>query len=339
MSEPTPHDQMARMIVGYWVSRMIYVAAKLGIADRVANGPRTADELAAETATHARSLYRLLRALASVGVFAEGPGGRFSQTPLSDCLRGDAAGSQLAMAVLMGEEHFHAWGDLLGTVRTGRTAFDRLYGQPLFEYLGDHPDAARGFDAAMTAIHGRETQATLGAYDFSAISVLADVGGGNGTNLSGILAHHPRMRGILFDLPHVAERAGAQLKRAGVADRCEVIGGDFFGAVPGGADAYFLRHIIHDWDDERATAILRNVCRAMGAKSRLLVVESVIPAGNEPSFSKLIDLNMMLVPGGLERTAQEYRRLFEAAGLRLTRVVPTAAGVDVVEGKKSEPGA
>jgi hypothetical protein len=321
------------MIAGFCTTQMIYAAAKLGLADRLAHGPRTADELAADTGTHPRSLYRLLRALAGAGIFAEGEGGRFAQTPLSECLRGDVPGSQWAMAVVMGEEHYQAWGDLLGTVRTGETAFDRLYGRPLFEYLGERPDKARLFDEAMTAIHGRETQATLDAYDFSGLGVVADVGGGNGSNLAGLLGRHPRMRGILFDLPHVVERAAEHLRRAGLSGRCEVVAGTFFGAIPGGADAYFLRHVLHDWDDERATALLRNVRRAMGPRSRLLVVEGVIPTGNGPSFGKLMDLNMMVVPGGVERTAPEYRRLFEAAGFRLTNIVPTSAGVDVVEGE------
>jgi hypothetical protein len=319
------------MITGYWLTQMIYAAARLGLADRLADGPRTAEELAADSEAHPRSLYRLLRALAGVGVFAEGEGGRFSQTPLSDCLRRDAPGSQWAMAVVMGEEHYRAWGDLVGSVRTGETAFDRLYGEPLFEYLAGHPDKTAVFDAAMTSIHGRETRATLDAYNFAGVGVLADVGGGNGTNLAGILGRHPAMRGILFDRPHVVERAAVSLKRAGLLGRCEVVGGDFFGTIPAGADAYFLRHVLHDWDDERATAILRNVRRAMGPAARLLVVESVVPTGGGSSLAKLIDLNMMAVPGGVERTAPEYRRLFEAAGLRLTRIVPTGAGVDVIE--------
>lgn len=332
MPETTPQDQMARMITGYWVSQMIHVAAKLGIADRLADVPRPAEELARVTGTDARSLYRLLRALASVGIFSEDGEGRFHLTPLAECLREGVPGSQHAMAVMMGEEHYRCWGDLLESVRTGRTAFDRLYGQPIFAYLGEQPEQARIFDAAMTAIHGRETQATLDAFDFSGIGVLADVGGGNGTNLIGILGRYLGMKGILFDLPHVVERAGATVEAAGLADRCEVVGGDFFDAVPSGADAYFLRHIVHDWDDERAGAILNAIRRAMPAGSRLLVVEYVLPPGDAPSFGKLLDLTMLLLPGGVERTEQEFRRLYELAGFRLTRVVPTDGDLSVVEG-------
>ena len=303
------------MITGYWISQMVHVAAKLGLADLLADGPRTADELAAATGTHARSLYRLLRALASVGVFSEADDGRFAQTPLSESLRRDVPGSQWAMAVMMGDEHYHAWGDLLESVRTGQTAFDRLYGKPLFDYLGEHPEQAEIFDAAMTSIHGRETQAVLDAYDLSGVGVLADVGGGNGSNLIGILGRYPEMRGVLFDLPHVVERAAANLERAGLASRCQVVGGDFFGPIPVEADAYLLRHIIHDWDDEKAGLILRNIRTAMPEGARLLVVEHVLPPGNEPSFGKLLDLNMLLLPGGVERTEEEFRRLYEAVGL------------------------
>ena len=338
MTQPTPQDQLAGMITGYWVSQMVHVAAKLGLADRLNDGPKTADDLATATGTHARSLYRLLRALASVGVFSEGDDRRFSQTPLSECLRRDVPGSQWAMAVMMGDEHYHAWGDLLESVRTGQTAFDRLYGKPIFEYLGERPEQARVFDAAMTSIHGRETQAVLDAYDLSDVGVLADVGGGNGTNLIGVLGRYPEMRGVLFDLPHVVERASVNLERAGLSDRCEVVGGDFFGSIPVEADAYFLRHIIHDWDDEKAGLILRNIRSSMPEGARLIVVEHVLPPGDEPSFGKLLDLNMLLLPGGVERTAEEFRRLYEAAGFRLTRIVPAQGDLSVVEAEGVQAG-
>ncbi|MEA2565547.1 MAG: hypothetical protein QOD49_724, partial [Actinomycetota bacterium] len=319
----------------YWVSQMVHVAAKLGLADRLADGPKTADELAQATETHARSLYRLLRALASVGIFSEDDDQRFSQTPLSEILRRDVPGSQWAMAVMMGDEHYHAWGDLLESVRTGRTAFDRLYGKPMFEYLGEHPEQAEVFDAAMTSIHGRETQAVLDAYDLSGIGVLADIGGGNGSNLTGILGRYPEMKGVLFDLPHVVGRAAVNLDKAGLSNRCEVVGGDFFGPIPVEADAYFLRHIIHDWDDEKAGLILRNIRTSMPRRAKLLVVEHVLPPGDEPSFGKLLDLNMLLLPGGVERTAEEFRRLYEGSGFRLSRIVPAQGDLSVIEG---EPG-
>jgi hypothetical protein len=325
---------MARMITGYWISQMVHVAAKLRLADRLAGGPRTAEELAQATETHPRSLFRLLRALASVGVFSEDNEGRFTQTPLSECLRSDGPGSQWAMAVMMGNEHFRCWGDLLESVRTGETAFDRLYGQPIFDYLGEHPEHAQVFDAAMTAIHGRETQRVLDAFDLSGVHVLADIGGGNGTNLIGTLGRYPQMKGILFDLPHVVERARSSIETAGLADRCEVVGGNFFESIPVKADAYFLRHIIHDWDDEKSKVILRNIHQAMPENAKLMVVEHVLPPGNEPSFGKLLDLNMLLLPGGVEREAEEFRALYQEAGFRLTRIVPTDGDLSVVEGER-----
>jgi hypothetical protein len=233
---------------------------------------------------------------------------------------------------MLGEEHYHAWGELLFSVRTGQTGFEKVYGKPIFDYLSVHPEQAAVFDAAMTAIHGPETAAMRDSYDFSGIGLLADIGGGNGSTLRGLLERHPGMHGLLFDLPGVAERAKLALAEAGLAERCSVESGSFFERVPGGAHAYLLRHIIHDWDDAHATAILRTVHAAMSHEAKLLVVESVIPPGNDFFFPKLLDLAMLVLPGGQERTEEEYRGLYEAAGFRLTRVVPTTAEVSVIEG-------
>jgi hypothetical protein len=320
------------MISGYWVSQAIYVVAKLRIADLLAEGPRGVDELAGATGVHARSLYRVLRALASTGVFREEGSRRFALTPTAELLRSDAAESQRPLALMMGEEQYQAYGHLLHTVRTGETAFEAVFGKPIFDYLGEHPEQAATFDAAMTAIHGRETEAMLAAYDLSAIGVLADIGGGNGSTLRGVLRRYPAMNGILFDQAHVVERARSAIAADGLAARCQTVAGSFFDSVPAGADAYLLRHIIHDWDDDKAGLILRHVHRAMGAGARLLVVESVIPADNAPSFGKLLDLTMMVSPGGLERTEDEFRVLLESAGFTLSRIVPTTAEVCVVEG-------
>lgn len=334
MQNASPQEVINRMIGGYWTTQTIYVAAKLGIADLVADGPRTAADLAKATGTHAPSLYRLLRALASVGIFAEDAEGRFGLTPLAECLRSDAPGSQRALAIMSGEEHYKAWGELLYSIQTGKTAFDKLYGMPIFEFLSKNLEQAKVFDAAMVGVHGRETSAMTDAYDFSGIDVLADIGGGNGSLLITVLKKYPQMRGILYDLPGVTERAKANLQAAGVADRCQVIGGSFFESVPPSADAYLMRHIIHDWDDEKAQTILKNIHRAIGCDGRLLVVEGVIPPGNEPSFGKLLDLTMLTLPGGKERTESEYRSLLEAGGFALTRIVPTQAEVSVIEGRK-----
>jgi hypothetical protein len=334
METSSPPELMNRMITGYWTTQALYVAAKLGIADLLTHGPRSADDLAQATNVHAPSLYRLLRGLASTGVFAEDGTARFSLTPLAECLRSDGPGSQRALAIVSGEEHYKAWGELLYSVQTGETAFDKLYGMPVFDFLSQNLEQAKVFDAAMVGVHGRETAAMTDAYDFSGIGVLADIGGGNGSLLATVLTKYPAMRGILYDLPGVAERAKANLQAAGLADRCQVIGGSFFESVPAGADAYLMRHIIHDWDDEKATTILRNVHQAMGTEGRLLVVEGVIPPGNDPYFGKLLDLTMLTIPGGKERTEDEYRTLYKAGGFQLTRIVPTKAEVSVIEGKK-----
>jgi hypothetical protein len=233
---------------------------------------------------------------------------------------------------MMVGQFYDAWGDLLGSLRTGKPAFEALHGRHFFEFLGENSDEARIFDDAMTAFNDRKTTAVLEAYNFSGVPVLADIGGGNGGNLVSTLHRDPEMRGILFDLPGVVGRA--EVRGSDLADRCRVIGGSFLDAVPGGADAYLLRHILHNWDDERAVAILRNVRGVMGEGATLLVVERVIPPGNGPMFGKLMDLTMLVVHGGMERTEDEFRRLFEAAGFRLTRIVPMASDVSVIEGER-----
>lgn len=335
MNYQSAQDEISGLIHGYWKSQAVYVAAKLRIADLLTEGPRTTKELAEETGAHDRSLYRVLRALASIGIFTEEDDGRFSMTPLAELLRSDVPGSKWAMAVMMGEEHFHVWGDLIFTVETGLTAFDRIYGMPIFEFLSDSPEKGRIFDQAMTSVHGREVELMIAAYDFSGIGTLADIGGGNGSLLTAVLTKHQKMKGILFDLPSVIERSTRNIEAAGLADRCQTVSGDFFQEVPAGADAYLLRHIIHDWDDEKGVTILQSVRKAMKDDSRLLVLESIIPPGNEPFFGKWLDLTMMLIPGGQERTDEEYRKLFEDAGLWITQIVPTSTEVSIIEGTKT----
>jgi hypothetical protein len=330
-----PGRIIAQMAAGYWLSQALFVAAKLGIADRIGTVGKSADELATETGSHAPSLYRLLRALASVGVFAEDSQGRFQLTPLSQPLRQDAPGSKRAMILMTGGEQYRAWGELLHSVQTGKTGFEHVFGQPLFNYLSERPEQAKLFDAAMVSIHGPETGAMLDAYDFSGIETLADLGGGNGSVLSAVLEKHEKMRGILYDLPGVADRARQRIASTGLADRLQVIGGSFFESVPAGADAYFLRHILHDWYDAECLKILRAIHLASPTHARLLVVESVIPPGNEPSFGKLLDLAMLVIPGGKERTENEYRELFRQGGFTLQRIVQTAAEVSILEAVKA----
>jgi hypothetical protein len=333
LNEPQPPQQLLQMIVGSWVSRAIYVAAKLRVADHLKDGPRAAEELAAAAGVAPRPLYRLLRALAGAGVFARDADGRFRLNPLAQPLREGGPESLRALAVMIGEEQDRCWDDLFETVRTGEPAFERLYGRPLFAYLGEHPEQAKVFDAAMTGFSGRAMRAVLDAYDLSGVATLADVGGGLGTNLTAALGRYPALRGLLFDRPHVVERARPVLEAAGVWGRCAAAGGDFFEAVPRGPDAYLLGHILHDWDDARAGLILDNLRRAMPAGAKLLLVEYVLPEGDGASFGKLLDLHMMVALGGQERTEAEYRRLFAAHGFRLTRVVPTAGDVSVIEGR------
>jgi len=325
---------LARMIGGYAASQVIYVLAKLGIAERLAAGPQSLADLAAATETLHDRLFRVLRAAASIGLIAEGPSQTFTLAPLGELLRPDVEDSQLAFALMMGEEHYYVYGRLLDALKTDENAFETLYKMPIFEFLSQHPDKGRTFDAAMTSIHGRETPAVVAAYDFTGIDTLADVGGGNGTKLMAILNRYPTMRGILYDLPQVVERAAPRFAAAGLADRCRLISGDFFHEVPTGADAYLMRHIIHDWDDEKSLVILRNCHRAMKPGGKLLLVESVIPIGNDPFGAKFLDLTMMLIPGGLERTAEQFRDLYAQAGFELTRIVPTSTEISVLEGIK-----
>jgi len=331
MESESPERQLAQMLSGYWVTQAVYVAAKLGLADLLKDGPLSFEELAAQAGAHPRSLYRLLRALASLGVFAEESDGRFALTPLAERLRSDVAGSQRSFALMLGEEHYQAWGELLYSVQTGEIGFDRVFEQPIFEYLAEHPDKGQIFDDAMTGIHGRETAEVLSAYDFGQFGTVADIGGGNGSQLTAILQANAEVRGILFDRPEVIGRSIPRLQEAGVADRCDAVGGNFFDSVPAGADAYLLRHIIHDWDDDNALTILTNCRGAMRDGGKVLVVESVIPPGNEPFFGKLLDLTMLVIPGGMERTEAQYRGLFEEAGLRLAQVVATRGEVSVLE--------
>jgi hypothetical protein len=332
MTTPSNGHLLNQMMTGYWVSQGIYVAAKLGLSDLLHNEPQTAAQLAAKTKVQPEALFRLLRGLASVGIYEEQADGRFALTPMAAELRSDVPNSKRALAIMSGEEHYKSWSELLYTVQTGKPAFDKVFGKPVFDWLSDHAEQAAIFDAAMVSVHGRETSAMVDAYDFSQIGTLADVGGGNGSVLRGVLAKNPEVRGMLCDLPGVLERAQPLIAAEGLAGRLQTYATNFFEAVPPGADVYMMRHIVHDWTDEQSLTILRNVRKVIRDDGRLLVIESIIPPGNGPSFGKLLDLNMMVIPGGKERTEAEYRDLFGKAGFRLNRIVPTAAEVSVIEG-------
>lgn len=328
----SPSDALRRMLHGYQVSQALYVAATLGIADLLVSGARSAEELAEQVGAHGPTLYRLLRLLASLGVFAEDDAGLFVLTPLAQCLRSGVPGSQRDWAIMVcGPSFWSSWGDLLTSVRTGEVAFPRVHGMDRWEYLAQHPTESAVFDAAMTANTALESEAVVAGYDFSPFSAVVDVGGGAGGLLATLLAAHPPMRAILFDQPHVVAAATKLLRRAGVADRCEVVGGDFFDSVPGGADAYVLKSVIHDWDDEQAIAILRTCRSAMADRATLLLVERVIRPGNAPDPTKFMDLLMLVMNGGRERTSGDFGRLLAAAGFRLGAVTPTASPLSVIE--------
>jgi hypothetical protein len=324
---------LLRLVSGYRITQAIYVAAKLGIADLLRDGPRTVDELAAATATHARSLYRVLRVLAGIGVLEELDGRRFAIGPLGAHLRSDAPGSVRSLAIYFGQDpHWRAWGHLLHTVQSGERAFDHVYGQGLFEYLAQHLDDAALFNDSMITLTAEVGPAVAAAYDFSEVGTLVDVGGGRGHVLVPILRANPAMRAVLFDLPHVVESAKPLLAEAGLADRCEFVGGSFFESVPSGGDAYLLKHVVHDWDDERSRAILATCRRAMTPSSRLLLVERDLPTDNGQAVPALLsDLSMMIQLGGGERTVEEYRILLATAGFSLARTVPTPHGESVIE--------
>jgi hypothetical protein len=332
MADITPQSRIGQMITGYWISQAIYSAAKFGIADLLSGGPKSVDELASATGTKPELLYRLLRALASIGIFSEKDGKQFLLTPLAEPLRSDVPGSQQSLALMMGDDQYRAWGNLADTVQTGDNAYEKIFGKPIFDHLAEQPEKARIFDDAMTGIHGRETGAMLDAYDFAGINVIADIGGGKGSKITAILQKHAEMQGILFDLKHVVERTRPNIEAAGLDNRCQLVSGDFFQSIPGGADAYIMRHIIHDWDDEKSHTILKNCHTVMSPGHKLLLVESVIPVGNAPYMGKFLDLTMMLIPGGKERTEDEYREVYDRAGFDLVRVVPTSAEVSIIEG-------
>ncbi len=335
-TEIPPPIQMLQIMSGFWISRCVYILAKLGIADLIKDESKTVDELATATASHALSLFRVLRALASIGIISQHGQNRFGATPLSDTLRSDVRGSLRAFAMTeMGEEHYPAWGELLHSVRTGGIAFDKAFGQPVWEFFANHPDNAKIFNDAMSGMTAQANEALHAAYDFGDIKRIMDVGGGHGGLITSILQKNADMRGILFDSPQVIEGAKASIEALGISDRCELIGGDFFHTVPPGADAIILKWIIHDWNDEQSVAILKNCHRVLPDKGKLILVEAVVPATSEPHFSKFIDLNMLVMTGGRERTEAEFRKLYEDSGFELARVVPTESPFSVIEGVKA----
>lgn len=327
-----PWKQLQRLLIGYRLTQAIGVAAQFGIADRLAEGPRDADDLARAAGVRADALYRVLRLLASEGIFVETEPRRFALTALADLLRSDVEGSLRPRALIEAGEWSQAWAALPHAVVTGRPAFTHVFGAPPFDYYRENPPAAELFNATMTSMTVHVTRAIVAAYDFSDCQTVVDVGGGHGTLLAAILAANPHLRGILFDLPHVLPGAEPVLAAAGVAGRCSLVPGDFFSSVPAAADAYLMKFILDDWDDADALTILRNIRRAMAADGRLLVIEMPIPPGNDPFYGKWTDVNMLVMLGGRERTEDDYRRLFGQADFDLERIIPTEPDFSIIEG-------
>ncbi|MGB3694298.1 MAG: methyltransferase [Spirulinaceae cyanobacterium] len=329
-----PQAKMMQMVTGCWLSQCIYVAAKLNLADLLKDGSRSCDNLAEATGTNSNSLYRLLRALASVDIFAETEPGHFQLTPLAATLQSDSSNSLKSFALLIGGEGYQMWGELPYSVETGKEAYTKQRGMPLFAYYQENPQAAAIFNQAMTNLSALEQAAVVEAYDFTGINKLVDVAGGCGSQLATILQAYPQMQGILLDLPKVIAPAEAFLTEKAVSDRTQLVPGNFFEEIPSGGDAYLLKHIIHDWEDPQALTILQRCYQAMPEGGRLLIIEEIIPPDNQPSTTKFWDLTMLIMCGGKERTAQEYQQLLKAANFALNRIVPTKSNVSVIEAVK-----
>lgn len=332
-SEVPASVAMLKLAAGRFMAHIVGVAAELGLADEIQIGPKTAEQLARATGLDSASLYRLLRALASAGIFAEQEDGRFLQTPMSDALRSDVSYSIRGVVRMFNRPWtIRAWTELEHSVRTGASAFEHVHGVHVFDYLNLHPEEMEIFASAMNSYTSQIASAVAEAYDFSSIRTLADVGGSHGMLLATVLAKNPALRGILFDLPTVIKGASAFLKNRGVEHQVELRGGNFFETVPEGVDAYLLKHILHDWSDDDCLRILKTVHTAAKSRAKLLVVESVLASSNEPQFAKIVDIEMLVqTRGGRERTRSEWQNLLVAGGFRLSRVIPTASSVSVIE--------
>jgi O-methyltransferase domain/Dimerisation domain len=339
MRTPTgvePSTELRRLVDGFQISQALHVLAVLGIADLLAAGPRSSAKLAEAVGAHERSLYRVLRVLASVGVLRESDAQTFALTPVGDCLRSDAPSPVGGWAAFIGTPgQWQAWAALLHTVRSGETAFDSVHGETGWEYRARNPDEGAIFDRAMTDLSRRASRRTLDAFDFGHFATVVDVGGGHGAFLGSLLARYPGANGVLFDQPRVVALAASVLAEAGVADRCRIEGGSFFETIPSGGDAYVLKSVLHDWPDVESTSILR-VCRAnMPVRATLVVVERVLGPSNEDRDGSTSDLQMLVGNGGQERTLEEYTALLAASGFRILSVAPGGGGLSVLEARPS----
>lgn len=329
---PPAYVGILQVVNGSYVSGAIACLAQLGVPDLVEDGPKSAEELANQLNADPRALYRLMRATASVGVLSEGTDGKFSETPMSAVLRSNGKPSLRSFAIMGGREwHGRGWSQLEYCVRTGKQALDKIYGTPVFEYFTQHPEEAQIFNDAMTALSTIDSPAVAEAYSFNGIHSLVDVGGGHGLLLATILARNPQMKGTVYDVQRVIEGAkDGPLKP--FMERCTLASGDMFSSVPAGADAYIMKHIIHDWPDALCLKILKACRKGVNPGGKLLVVDWVIQPGNDFSPGKFLDLQMLIFPGGCERSEKQFRDLFAASGWQLSRIIPTAAGECIVEG-------
>jgi len=336
-STPDPAQQVLQVATGYIASTALYAAITLDVADHLASGPRDVADLARATGANEDALFRVLRLLASLGVFEEAGPRCFALNPAAELLRPDVPGSMRGMAVFLPDPlHLRVYANVMESMMTGKPAAETTLGMPVFEYLAKDPGYSKVFNDAMTTLSAPVISAALEAYDFSQIGTLVDVAGGHGEVLMSVLKKHPNVRGVLTDVGHVIDGAKPRIASAGLADRCQAVPCDFFQAVPEGGDAYIMKHIIHDWDDARATVILQNIGKAMGAKrGKVILLESVIAAGATPDLGKFIDIEMLLMPGGKERSAEEFRALFAGAGFEMTKIVPTKSPLSVVEAIRS----
>lgn len=317
------------------VSQALYVVAKLNVADLLAQKPLSVNAIARATRTNEDAIYRVLRLLVSKGIFEETGPKVFALNNTAELLRSDSPNSMRSGIIFFGEEwHWRVWGNMLYSVQTGKPAWGKVHGAEVFDYFAERPAEYEIFNGAMTDMSASFAPAVVTAYDFSGIETLADIAGGHGFLLAQILKANPRMKGILFDVPSVIEGAGALLEREGVALRVQKEAGNFFEAISARADAYLMKHIIHDWDDARSTWILRNINAVSKPNGKVLLVETVVPSGHDEHLSKLMDLEMLVSPGGVERTEDEYRQLLAEAGFQLTRIIPTASPYSVIEAVK-----
>ncbi len=322
-TEISPRAALNQLLAGYMFTQAIYVAARLGVADFLKDGPKSYEEVAKLAGVDPGAVYRVLRLLASQGVFAEIDGGRFTLTSRAELLRTGGADSLRVRALIVGEHYWRAFGDLYHSVKTGKAAFEHAYGMTHYDYLGQNPEASNLFSALMTENAAANVRAIAAAYDFSGTKTIVDVSGAHGALLATILKANPQARGILFDLPHVVAGARKLLETEQVAERCELVGGNFFESVPTGGDLYIIMESLGDWDDDRALMILKNCHRAMKGQAKLLLVNAMVPSGNEPSPAKSLDVIVLVLSASHLRSEAEYRDLVASAGFRVARIIPT----------------